>query len=182
MSIIRSLLLLSILLSGASGVAAQEVCKRNLEPQGGFSLCVPDGWTVTDREGEKYKLFFAPAGERFTANINMKDAASTMELEEYAAASSDYILKNFTQYAVKALTRTSVITKTGLPGIKATFHAEHQGLPIRTMQYYFNGQPGVKLILTCTALEADQVTFDPVCDRAAKTLQLEQKADSPKPE
>ena len=51
MSMIRSLLLLGMLLPGASGIAAQEVCKRNIEPRGGFSLCVPDGWTVSEKEG-----------------------------------------------------------------------------------------------------------------------------------
>jgi len=178
MSMIRSLLLLGMLLPGASGIAAQEVCKRNLEPQGGFSLCVPDGWTVSEKEGEKYKLFFAPAAERFTANINMKDGVSAMALGDYATAGVDHILKNYTQFgatSVKALTRDSFTAKTGLAGIKATFRVEYKGLLIRTIQYYFSGNAEQKLILTCTLLEADQATLDPVCDRAAKTFQLEAK-------
>ena len=175
MSIIKSFLLLGILLAGASGVVAQEVCKRNLEPQGGFSICVPDGWTVTTKEGEKYELLFAPPGERFTTNINMKDTVSAVALGEYATASANYILKNFSQMNVKALTRDSFTTQTGLAGIKATFHAEHKGLLILSIQYYFNGNAEQKLILTCTGLQDDQVTLDPVCDRAAKTFQLEAK-------
>lgn len=185
MSMIRGLLLLGMLLPGASGIAAQEVCKRNLEPQGGFSLCVPDGWTVSEREGEKYKLFFAPAAERFTANINMKDVVSARALGEYATASIDHILKNYTQIgitSVKALTRDSFTATTGLVGIKATFRNEYKGLLIRTIQYLFSGHAEQKLILTCTLLETDQATLDPVCDRAAKTLQLEEKTNPPKEE
>lgn len=185
MSTIRNLLLLGMLLPGASGVAAQEVCKRNIEPQGGFSFCVPDGWTASEKEGGKYKSLFAPAAEKFTANINMKDDVSAMALGEYATISVDYILKNYAQFgatSVKALTRDSFTTKTGLAGIKATFHAEYKGLLIGTIQYYFSGNPGQKLILTCTVLEADQATLDPVCDRAAKTLQLEEKTSPPKEE
>jgi hypothetical protein len=180
---IRTLLLLSMLLTGASGAAAQETCARNVEPQGGFSLCVPDGWTVSEREGEKYKLLFAPPGERFTANINMKDSVSAMALDEYVATSVDYILKNYTQFGattVKALTRDSFPTKTGVTGIKATFRTEYKGFLIRTIQYYFSGKATEKLTLTCTLLETDQVTFDPICDRAAKTFQLEEKTIPPK--
>jgi len=175
MSIIKSLLLLGVLLTGASGAVAQEVCNRNLEPLGGFSLCVPGGWTASAKEGEKYKLLFAPPAERFTTNINMKDAVSALALGEYATASVDYILKNFPQMSVKALTKDSFTTQTGLAGFRATFHAEHKGLLIRSIQYYFSGNAEQKLILTCTGLEADQVTLDPVCDRAAKTFQLEAK-------
>ena len=51
-----------------------------------------------------------------------------------------------------------------------------------TVQYYFSANPGQKLLLTCTFLEAEQVTVDPVCDRAAKTVQLEEKTNPPKEE
>ena len=116
----RNLALIGLLVLGASSTVAQEVCKRNIEPQGGFSFCVPGGWTAEEKEGQKYKLVFAPAAERFTANINMKDDMSTIPLEDYATISVDYILKNYAQFgatAVKALTRESFTTKSGLPGV-----------------------------------------------------------------
>jgi hypothetical protein len=185
MSMIRNLALLGMLLLGASSTVAQEACKRNIEPQGGFSLCVPDGWTASEKEGQKYKFLFAPTAATFTANINMKDEMSASPVEEYATNNADYILKNYMQFGasgVKALTRDSFITKTGLPGFRIAFHTEYKGLLLRTIQYYFNGSLGQKLVLTCTVVEADQVTLDPVCDRAAKTLQLEGKTNPPKEE
>lgn len=185
MSMIKAFVLLGMLGAGALGITGQEQCKRNVEPQGGFSLCVPEGWTVSEKEGEKYKLYFAPAGERFTPNINMKHGVSTMTLDEYATSSVDYILKNYTQFgatSVTALTRETQTTGSGLAFIKLTFRAEYKSLLIRTIQYLTSASPQDKLILTCTALEADQVNMDPVCDRAAKSLQLEEKASPPKVE
>ena len=185
MSTARALALLGMLLLLKSGAVAQEVCKRNIEPKGGFSLCVPDGWTASEKEGQKYKLLFAPAAETFTANIVMDDEVSEIPLEEYATLSVTNILKNYTQVgvsSVKVPTRDSFMTKTGVPGIRVTLQTEYKGLRLRSLQYYFSGIPGRKLLLTCTFLEADQVTLDPVCDRAAKTLQLEEKAQPPKEE
>jgi hypothetical protein len=185
MSMIRSLLFVGILLCAASSAFAQGVCKRNVEPEGGFSLCVPDGWTAEVQEGQKYRILYAPRAERFTANINMKDDASEVALEDYVTANVDYIVENYAKVDatdVKALAKSDFTSDTGLVGIKATLHAEYKGLLIRTLQYYFNGKPGQKLLLTCTALEADQVRLDVVCDRAAKSLKLEARTNPVKPE
>ena len=137
----RQFLLLVILLCVVSSARAQEACNRHSEPQGGFSLCVPDGWTAQEKEGQKYKLLFAPAAERFVANINMKDDTSAIPLEDYATASVEYIVTNYSKIGatdVKALTRAGFTTEAGLAGIRATFHAEYKGLLVRTIQYYFN--------------------------------------------
>jgi len=174
MKFIRSLSIVWLLFSGVVFVAAQEPCNRSLEPEGGFSLCVPEGWEVTKKEGEKYKLYFAPAGERFTANINIKVGESTLALDDYATASVDHILKNFRTFGptdVKALTKNSFSTRGGLAAIKATFHVEYKEIVIRSIQYYFSDADR-KLVLTCTLPDADAATMEPVCDRAAKSFQL----------
>lgn len=182
---IRNLAIVSVLLLGVSSTEAQEVCKRDVEPQGGFSLCVPDGWIVSQKEGEKYKILTAAPAEVSTANINMQDEMSGMPLKEYSSSAVDYILKNYVQLgltAVRVLAQDSFTSKSGLTGIRFAFHVEAKGESIRSIQYYFNGNPGQILVLTCTVREADQVTLDPVCDRAAKTLQLEEKTKPPKEE
>lgn len=177
MSPIRTIMLLGILLACALPVLAQEPCNRNVEPEGGFSICVPQGWTVSHREGEKFKFYFAPPGERFRQNINFKEEASPVALDLYATAGIEHILKNYATFGattVTNLSKTSFPTDKGLAGIKATFHAEYKALMIRSIQYYFS-DVGRKLVLTCTGLEADEATLVPVCDRAAKSFQLEVK-------
>ncbi len=182
MNPIRTILLIVALLIGAAPALAQEPCNRNVEPQGGFSICVPQGWTASAREGEKYKLYFAPRGESFVQNINFKEDTSTVSLDQYATAGIAHILKNYASFGattVTNLTKSSFTTQKGLAGIKATFHAEYKGLMIRTIQYYFH-DVGRKIVLTCTGLEADEASLVPVCDRAAKSFQLEAKSSPAK--
>lgn len=156
--------------------AAQNVCKRNVEPVGGFSFCVPDGWGVVEKEGQKYKIVYGPREDVFTPNINVKDEANTAPLADYVAASIKYILDHYQQVgatSVKVIAQASFMTTGRTPGIKVTLRTEYKGLIIRTLQYYFNGKAGEKLIVTCTALEAEQAALDPVFERALKTFQLD---------
>jgi hypothetical protein len=44
---------------------------------------------------------------------------------------------------------------------------------IRTLQYYFSGKGGQKLIVTCTFLEEKKDALDPVFDRALKSFQID---------
>ena len=55
------------------------------------------------------------------------------------------------------------------------FHLENsaKALMVRTYQYYFSGRGNQKLVLTCTALEADRHALEPIFDRALKTFQLD---------
>ena len=145
---------------------------------------MPQGWTVSEQEGEKFKFYFAPPSERFRQNINFKEEASAIALDLYATAGIEHILKNYATFGASTVTnlsKTSFTTAKGLASVKATFHAEYKGLMIRTIQYYFN-DVGRKLVLTCTGLEADEATLVPVCDRAAESFQLEVKRSPTKEE
>src|SRR5687767_1709387 len=71
-------------------VRAQQVCHRHIEPAGGFSICIPEGWATQEKEGQKFKLLFGPRGQVFTANINFKDEVDPRPLRDYATAAIDY--------------------------------------------------------------------------------------------
>lgn len=160
----------------AQGNAAQDLCKRHAEPLGGFSFCPPDGWTLATKEGQKYKIVHGPRAQTFTPNINIKDEANAAPLADYVAASTRAILGNYQSIgasSIKVLEQSNFLTANRLAGIRVSFRTEYKGLFIRTLQYYFNAKDGRKLIITCTALEEDKATLDPLFDRAMKTFRLD---------
>jgi hypothetical protein len=162
-------------LTALSGFA-QGVCQRHTEPLGGYSLCVPQGWSVEEKEGQKYKLIFAPREETFTPNINVKEDTHAAPLADYAAASINYVLGHYAEIgatSLKMIEQTNFRTTSGLQSIRVAFHTEFKGLTIRTLQYYFSGKGGQKLIVTCTFLEEKKDALDPVFDRALKSFQLD---------
>jgi hypothetical protein len=170
----RSLVVLGLLLLCFSSGLAQETCKRDVEP--GFSVCVPDGWSVETKADQKFKSFFAPAAETFTTNINFRDDASSASLTSYVADSIKQILSNpptIAATSIKLVGWTDFATASGLSGNRVAFETEYKGLLVRTVQYYLEAGQNRKLIVTGTCLVKDKVTFDSVFERAAKSFRVE---------
>ena len=163
-----------LLLTGIN--QAQDSCQRHVETGGGFSICVPLGWKVEAREGQKFKLVFGPPGQRFTPNLNFRDHNDSTLIDDYATAGIDYLLEHYKDVgadSLKLLKREPFTTAAGDSGVKVTLRSEFKGLLVRSLQYYFNGKGDQKVIMTATALEADQVTLDPIFDQAAKSFRIE---------
>jgi hypothetical protein len=155
---------------------AQTPCQRHVEPLGGFSLCPPDGWSLKEQEGQKYKIIYGERGAAFTPNINVKDEATSYPLVDYVSASVRSVLNNYEKIgatSIKLLEQANFMTTDRTAGVRVAFRTEYKGLLIRTLQYYFDGKPGQKLVITCTALEEDKATLDPLFDRAMKTFRLD---------
>src|SRR5437588_7784113 len=91
------LLAILLILIGTYSAQAQETCNRDVEAEGGFSICVPDGWTVTETTGDKFKALFAPRSDAFTSNINFKEGTSAASLEDYVAAEIKNLISNVAQ-------------------------------------------------------------------------------------
>ncbi|HEX8492236.1 MAG TPA: hypothetical protein VF658_05295 [Pyrinomonadaceae bacterium] len=153
---------------------AQKVCNRHIEPQGSFSFCLPAGWTVVEKPELKYKTLFGPRNGVFTPNINLRDEDNEAPLAQYVADSLKLILSNYQEVgatSVQVLAQSNFKTESGVDAIKVTLSTEYQGLNIRTQQYYIDGN--YKLIVTCTALEAESAALDPVFDSVMKSFKAD---------
>lgn len=170
----KSLLMAALIVCAlAQSGLAQGVCNRHVEPLGGFSFCLPAGWTIVEKKELKYKVIMGPRNEVFTPNINMRDEANEGTLAEYVAGSLKLILGNYKEVgatSVKVLAQSNFRTTSGIRAIKVTLSTEYKGLNIRTRQYYLGGDGTDKLIVTCTALEEESDTLDPVFDAVMKSF------------
>ena len=173
----RLLLAVALLLAFTSVGAAQGTCLRYLEPGAGFSLCPPDGWTIEEHAGEKYKIMFG-SGANFRPNINFKEQTSPATLAEYAELAKKLIvskenIEKLGATTLVALGQSEFATTSGLSGIKIIFQTEFKGYLIRTIQYYFELKSGRKIIVTFTGMVADKETLDPIIDRSLRTFRME---------
>lgn len=155
---------------------AQDVCNRHSEPAGGFSLCIPAGWNVTEQEGRKYKVLHGERVDNATPNINIKDEATTASLADYAAGATKYITENYQQLgmtSMKLIASEDFMTTEGKPAIKVTLSMDIKGLKARMLQFYFDGKAGQKLIVVCTGPEARMAALDPIFERTLKSFRME---------
>ena len=170
----RLVLFASLILAGTGHISAQS-CTRHSEPQGGFSICIPDSWTVTAREGQKYQGLFSPATEGFTPNMNFKEEMSTLPLSEYVASSARQILaakEKLGATSIEPLGQSDFTTESGMRGIRNVFQTMYKGFLIRTIQYYFDAGSDRKLIVTGTSLDKNKEVFDRVFDRTVKSFRI----------
>lgn len=99
-----SLVAILIFISALQAIAQQD-CNRHVESQGGFSICIPDGWTGRERENQKYKVLFGEPSDSFTPNINFKEETTAVPLSEYVAAGIKKIIATRKSLAQTALNR-----------------------------------------------------------------------------
>jgi hypothetical protein len=172
----RMLSAVVLLLVLAFGGFAQGVCNRYAEPQAGYSLCVPQGWTVEDKENQKYKLILGPSDTGLTPNIHFIDESNPLALADYAAGSAKYAVEHYAQIgatSMRMVSQSNFRTTSGTPAIRIAYLTEFKGSQIRTLQYYFGDTDNRKLIVTCTFPEAQKETLDPLFERALKSFRFD---------
>jgi hypothetical protein len=174
---IRVIVLWVLALALSASFAAAQECTRHTEAAGGFSVCLPGGWTAEGSSDSKFKTLFAPSQPgQVRANINFRDDSRDISLSEYVDASVKYMFEHPEQLEgvseLKVASRQSLTTDLGLAYVRVAFHSVFKGFVLRTVQYYFS-LGSSKLIVTGTELEKDQSTFDPLFDRAAKSFKWE---------
>jgi hypothetical protein len=172
----KALFALTLLLLFALNCLAQQDCQRHRETEGGFSICVPEGWTVKASADDKFKMIYAPQSGVFTSNINFKEETSAAPLGDYVAAGIKELKSNIEKIgatSIKVISQSDFTTASNLRGVKVVFSTEYKGIQFRQLQYLFDAGGNRKLVVTCTGLEKDQQQLDPVFDRAAKSFQLD---------
>ena len=113
---------------------AQDSCQRYVETAGGFSICIPAGWEVQEKEGQKFKLLFGARGQYLTSNINFKDENNSTLINDYATAAVAHILKNYRDTgadSVKLVSQEPFTTASGVSGVRVAFSSEFNGLLVR---------------------------------------------------
>ncbi len=165
-----------VLLTFALTAASQQTCKRHTEPEGGFSLCPPEGWSIEEKTGQKYKVVFGTPSNNFTPNINLKEEAYDGPLNEYLAAGIKSILASTEKLGATSIELTGqsdFVTDSGQRGFRVGYRTKYKGYLIRTIQYLLNGKSGKKIVVSCTALESDREVLDDVFDRSVKTFRFD---------
>lgn len=165
-----------VVVIGARCLSAQPNCNRHVEPQGGFSICIPDGWASREKENEKFKFLFGQPSDDFAPNLNFKEEMSTLALSDYVAAGVRNILANKEKIgatSIEPLGQSDFTTDSGMRGIRAVFQVLYKGYLVRTIQYYFDAGNSRKLIVTGTSLDKNKEVFDRVFDQAAKSFRLD---------
>jgi hypothetical protein len=165
----------AVILACAAYTAAQP-CTRHEEPDGGFSICIPEGWTVRETPTSKFKSLFAPKLDGFSPNINFRQELTSKTLTDYVSAGVALVMATKEKIgltSIEPLGQSDFKTDSGLKGIRVIFKSDYKGIMVRTTQYYFDAGNDRKLVITATALDQHKAVFDVVFERAAKSFQLQ---------
>lgn len=147
---LKKTILVALLLSFAIG---QEANSKYVEPIGGFSYTIPQGWVLREVPGWKYKVAFGPPINGFAPNINVVDETYSGTVDDYAESNLKVIfamadklgMKNF-----RLISKTAFTTSLQQHGVKAVIESEREGKPIWQSFYFFGGKDGKRFVVTCT--------------------------------
>lgn len=174
MKLSRLVLFASLMFATAAYTAAQS-CTRHFESQGGFSICIPDGWVVKEQQGEAYKMLFGEPSDGFAPNVNVKEGISDLEINAFVAAGIEWMLANKEKIGVTSIQvqgQSDFVTDAGVRGVRVAFLSEYKGLWVRSIQYILPASPTRKLVVTGTSLDKNKEVFDRILDRSAKSFRI----------
>jgi len=159
----------------AISAIAQSTCTRHVESAGRFSYCPPAGWAVKDSaSGGPYKSFFTPDGAAVRANMNVKESATTLALNDFMASELMILLADNETAGGdtrKIIGWTQFTTDSNIKGSRVVYETTYKGVLLRMVQYVLDF-PGKKLVITGTALMSNKDTIAKVFDAVAKTVKL----------
>jgi len=173
------ILLASLLCFVISPLSSAQTGAKYVAEDGMFSFSIPEGWTLREIPGRKYKVAFAATADGFAPNINIVDEAFSGALDVYVDGNLKIIVEGYEKVGFKnfkVLSREAFTTTTKQAGIRLLTQSEANGNPIRQTFYFFNGKDGRKLVVTCTCPAAGGESYDPIFERSLKTFQSEAPA------
>ncbi len=162
-----------------SPLSSTQTGAKYVAEDGMFSFSIPDGWTLREIPGRKYKVAFAAPTNGFAPNINIVDEAFSGALDVYVDGNLKIMAEGYEKLGIenfKMLSREAFTTTTKQSGIRLLTQSEVNGNPIRQTFYFFNGKDGRKLVVTCTCPAPGGETLDPIFEKSMKTFQSEQPA------
>ncbi|MDR1219678.1 MAG: hypothetical protein LBK73_08735 [Treponema sp.] len=143
--------------------------ERYFENEGDFSICPPNGWTVVNFPGLKYKIIYTNAINGFSPNITIAD-------EEYSASLTDYMKLSVENLQIVApgaeiLKNENFRTNNRMNGKKLVFIFANSGRMLRLYQYIFENK-NIKICITGTVPNSEGDRFESMFDECAKTFEF----------
>ncbi|HYG74332.1 MAG TPA: hypothetical protein VEK08_04940 [Planctomycetota bacterium] len=166
-----------VLLTAALLFNAVAAEPRYTEAAGGYSLVPPDGWKLADFPGFKYKIIHGTPNNGFAPNVNVLGEAFPGTLEDYVASNEVTLKRVITGY--QKLSSANLKSDSGAPLIRMTIQSEQNKMKLRQTFFFFDGQPGQKMVITCSTLLEDGTKFDAVFEKLAKSFRLEAAKAAP---
>jgi len=157
-------------LIGFSEQAENQASTFLSEPSGGFKYMIPEGWTIAEFPGAKFKISHGVPLSGFAPNIYIVDEAFDGSVEDYVTACLELAEKSIQGF--KVLEKMPFNTDSGIKGIKLVFESKSVEKQLTQAQYYLKGIKGKMLVITCSVLSEDRPKFADVFDTAIKTFQI----------
>jgi hypothetical protein len=170
MTLPLGLLLVFSLLSVVE-VKAQQVERQDFGSGGIFSYVPPNGWTVSEFPGLKFKISHGAPVKGFAPNLVVVDEDYNESLDNYARDNLATLQKIYP--GMKTLGQTDLKTSDGARAIKLITERDDDSAKHRLHQvFYFFDAGNKKLVATCSCLAEEASASDPVCDAAMKTFSV----------
>jgi hypothetical protein len=167
MTALGVVLLLSVAM--VSMVRAQQAAKQDFGSGGLFSYVPPEGWTVSDIPGLKFKVSRGEPANGFAPNIVIVDEAYNKSLEDYVKDNITTMEKLF--QGQKILSQSDFTTSDGTRALKmVTERDDPQVKKTLRQTYYFFDAGNKKLVAACTRLAGNGDSVDSLFDAAMKTF------------
>lgn len=143
---------------------------RHTEAGAGFSYAIPEGWTLREFPGLKYKVAMGPVESSFTSNINVVDESFGGSFEEYLGLLGQGLVQYLKDFVV--LGEGPFVTNQGLEGYKLVCTDNQNGLDIGQVFYVFNKETHF-YVLTCSVHPSFLEAYLGIFDAAMGSLELQ---------
>jgi hypothetical protein len=149
---------------------------RYYEEEGGFSYIPPDGWTIKEVPGNKYKFVFGPLTGNYSPNINFIPEDYSGSIDRYV----DDSLKSLNQIFkdAKIISKTTFITDSGNSGFKIIIDNKFNDLLLQQTLFLIDGG-NKKFAITYSRLRDKGKEFDSKVDMTARSFQYDQGCTNP---
>lgn len=158
----------SVLAASTGSVVTQGASKLYVAPNGEFSYSPPNGSTLRDQNGSKFKAAFLPMSDGVYPVIMVEEESFFGTLDDYVATKLPSLISEFKSATnLRMISRSEFITDNNARGIKAVLQFE---MPEKTRiaTYFFDGKNGKAIYLGCMSPQGN--AYDIQFDKSMKTF------------
>jgi hypothetical protein len=135
-----------------------------VDPSGGFALALPEGWSLQDFKGLKYKIIVGPIENQFATNVTIVEDAFDGDQETYVENGFSGLENAFENFQM--VESGDFETDSGMAGKKVVISFTQKGAAIWQAFYIFNNETRYFLVV-CSSLVGNHEDFDAIFDDLA---------------